>query len=456
MISGKSSIIDITPATLTYHANSTSMVYGNSVPSLSGSVSGFVGSETLANATSGTLAFNTLADNTSHVGAYAIDGAGLAANNGNYIFVQDGANATALSITPRPLNFSGSRVYDSTTTFAAGQLSAGNIVNNDTVNISGSADVASKNVNSYSSFASNNLLVDNSDYQVIGGSVAVNITPATLTYHANSTSMVYGNSVPSLSGSVSGFVGSETLANATSGTLAFNTLADNTSHVGAYAIDGAGLAANNGNYIFVQDGANATALSITPRPLNFSGSRVYDSTTTFAAGQLSAGNIVNNDTVNISGSADVASKNVNNYSSFASNNLLVDNSDYQVIGGSVAVNITPATLTYHANSTSMVYGNSVPSLSGSVSGFVGSETLASATSGTLAFNTLADNTSHVGAYAIDGAGLAANNGNYIFVQDGANATALSITPRPLNFSGSRVYDSTDYFCSRPIIRRKHR
>ena len=103
--------------------------------------------------------------------------------------------------------------------------------------------------------------------------------------------------------------------------------ADNTSHVGAYAIDGAGLAANNGNYIFVQDGANATALSITPRPLNFSGSRVYDSTTTFAAGQLSAGNIVNNDTVNISGSADVASKNVNNYSSFQlANNLFVDNS----------------------------------------------------------------------------------------------------------------------------------
>ena len=47
----------------------------------------------------------------------------------------------------------------------------------------------------------------------------------------------------------------------------------------------------------------------------------------------------------------------------------------------------------------------------------------------------------MGAYAIDGAGLAANNGNYIFVQDGANATALSITPRPLNFSGSRVYDA---------------
>ena len=136
------------------------MVYGNSVPSLSGSVSGFVGSETLANATSGTLAFNTLADNTSHVGAYAIDGAGLAANNGNYIFVQDGANATALSITPRPLNFSGSRVYDAALVLQHPQLSAGNIVNNDTVNISGSADVASKNVNSYSSFAGNNLLLE--------------------------------------------------------------------------------------------------------------------------------------------------------------------------------------------------------------------------------------------------------------------------------------------------------
>ena len=46
------------------------------------------------------------------------------------------------------------------TTFTTAELSAGNIVNNDTVNISGSADVASKNVNSYSSFAANNLFLE--------------------------------------------------------------------------------------------------------------------------------------------------------------------------------------------------------------------------------------------------------------------------------------------------------
>ena len=99
------------------------MVYGNSVPSFDRVVSVALWVVNMANAPPADHpCFNTLADNTSHVGAYAIDGAGLAANNGNYIFVQDGANATALSITPRPLNFSGSRVYDSTTTFVAGSI----------------------------------------------------------------------------------------------------------------------------------------------------------------------------------------------------------------------------------------------------------------------------------------------------------------------------------------------
>jgi len=90
------------------------------------------------------------------------------------------------------------------------------------------------------------------------------VSQTTLTYTANPASMIYGSAVPGLGGSVGGFVGSDTQANATTGTLAFTTAATSSSSVGSYAINGSGLTANNGNYAFAQAAGNATALGILP------------------------------------------------------------------------------------------------------------------------------------------------------------------------------------------------
>jgi hypothetical protein len=49
-------------------------------------------------------------------------GGGLAANNGNYVFVQAPANATAFAINPATLTVSGSKTYDGTTSFVLGNL----------------------------------------------------------------------------------------------------------------------------------------------------------------------------------------------------------------------------------------------------------------------------------------------------------------------------------------------
>jgi type IV secretory pathway protease TraF len=175
------------------------------------------------------------------------------------------------------------------------------------------------------------------------------ITPATLTYVANSLGRTYGDANPALGGKVTGFVNGDTLASATSGTLDFTTSATPSSNVGSYAITGAGLSANNGNYVFVQAAGNATALTI-----------------------------------------------------------------------------NPATLTYVATSGTIDQGSPIPLLTGVVSGFVNGETMASATSGTMIFTTSATSSSPPGVYAIDGSGLSANHGNYVFVQDPGNATALTI------------------------------
>ncbi|MDP9057514.1 MAG: hypothetical protein M3N34_09390, partial [Pseudomonadota bacterium] len=61
------------------------------------------------------------------------------------------------------------------------------------------------------------------------------------------------------------------------------------------------------------------------------------------------------------------------------------------------------------------------------------DTLASVTTGTASYTTPATAQSSVGRYAITGSGLSGNTANYSFsfVQAPANATALTITPRPI-------------------------
>ncbi len=90
-----------------------------------------------------------------------------------------------------------------------------------------------------------------------------NITAATLTYTANPVSRAYNTDNPTFTGTVTGFVGTDTQANATAGTATFTTTATKTSAPGSYPINGGGLTANNGNYTLAQAAGNATALTIT-------------------------------------------------------------------------------------------------------------------------------------------------------------------------------------------------
>ena len=262
----------IAAATLTYTADAASRTYGAANPAFGGTTTGFVGSDTLANATTGTASFTTLANAASNVGSYLISGAGLTANNGNYVFVQAAANATALTIAPANLTYTAdaaSRTYGAAnpafggtvTGFVNGQTQA--TATTGTASFTTLATAAS-NVGSYL-ISGSGLTANNGNYvfvQAAANNNALTITPATLTYTADAASRIYGAANPALGGTTTGFVGSDTLANATTGTASFTTLANGASNVGSYLITGAGLTANNGNYVFVQAAANATALTI--------------------------------------------------------------------------------------------------------------------------------------------------------------------------------------------------
>ncbi|WP_214071778.1 FG-GAP-like repeat-containing protein [Mucilaginibacter sp. dw_454] len=86
------------------------------------------------------------------------------------------------------------------------------------------------------------------------------ITAATLTYTAVAASRNAGTANPAFTGTVTGFVGSDTQTLATTGTLSFITSATTNSPAGSYDITGTGLSA--ANYVFIQAAANSTALTV--------------------------------------------------------------------------------------------------------------------------------------------------------------------------------------------------
>jgi hypothetical protein len=101
------------------------------------------------------------------------------------------------------------------------------------------------------------------------------------------------------------------------------------------------------------------------------------------------------------------------------------NSNYTLNYTSANLSIGKASLTYVATAASRPFQTTDPTYTGSVTGFVNGDNLASATSGTLSFATTANLNSPLGSYPIIGSGLSA--ANYNFVQDASNSTALTIT-----------------------------
>lgn len=103
--------------------------------------------------------------------------------------------------------------------------------------------------------------VDAENYKIIKIDTAhANIEKALLTYYADETTKVRGESITGLSGRVTGFVLGENLANATTGDLIWSTSATENSPVGRYPILGGGLLARN--YDLINDPHNYTALHL--------------------------------------------------------------------------------------------------------------------------------------------------------------------------------------------------
>jgi filamentous hemagglutinin family protein len=452
----------ITAATLTYTATPSSQQYGLTPTGLIGSASGFVNSETLATATSGAAVFSTPATGGSNVGHYAIDGAGLTANNGNYVFVQAGGNATALTITQAPLTVSGvqttSRSYDGTTVDAlSGAVISGVTYNNDVLTLTntGSGTLGS-NGNVGTDAVTTNMALSGTargNYSLTQETgLTANISSLALSATSSVTRSYNGTTVANLSGANTVFSGFVTGQGATVNAGVTGTFA-NANVAGGISIAGGALSAGNltatggtvlTNYTLpTSDNGSGT---VTPAIVNLSGSRVYDGLLDANASIFGTAGTVNGvagENLILSGSGTLTSKNVITNGAMASiSGLTLGNgtglaSNYQLTGGTDTVTVTKLGITVTAAGINKVYnGNVTAGVTLSSTGVLAGDSLSYAdTSATFANKNVAN------GVAVSVAGITESgtgSGNYTV--NGTAATSANITPAIINLSGSRVYD----------------
>jgi hypothetical protein len=181
---------------------------------------------------------------------------------------------------------------------------------------------------------------------------------------------------------------------------------------------------------------DTTSADITRRQLTGSftaTNKVYDGNTVASVTLAGLDNLVGAETLNVTTTGNFNTKDVGNAKPVSVNVAVANGANGGLASNYIApsatptpnASITPATLTYTANPANKLVDGPLPPLTGSVSGFVASETQATATTGTTTFVTPATAASPAGLFAINGSGLAA--GNYDFRQDPSNASALFVT-----------------------------
>jgi filamentous hemagglutinin family protein len=376
------------------------------------------------------------------------------ADAGNYVLA--GRHTTTATIAPRPITAAGitavDRVYDGTRVAALSGTLADAIAG-DAVTLAGATGrFDDKNAGTGKVVAVTGGALAGADagnYTLVAGhttTAAIAPRPIDAAGLAAADKVYDGNRDAELSGALAGAIAGDAvaLAGATGRFDSKDAGADKIVTITGGTLSGADAA----NYVLVS-GATARA-AITPRPVSIGiagqVAKEYDATSAagLGAGQFVLDGAIAGDAVSVTGPAqgtyDSATvgqgKNVSVTGNFQVAGA--DAGNYRVgttalgAGGVVTTTasgntgvITPATLVYTAAPALREPGLPVEGLTGTVSGFRGTDSLASATTGTLAWLGGAGEPARPGLYPITGTGLSAVN--YVLVQAPGNATALQVT-----------------------------
>jgi hypothetical protein len=248
----------------------------------------------------------------------------------------------------------------------------------------------------------------NPNYNIASGSVEIAISAKTASVTADSKTKVYGDGNPTLTATVSGNAGSETL------NYALATAATVGSPVGTQAITV--TLGSNPNYNVTP---NNGTLMVTPASLNeVTDNRMRQYGEPNPAFTGSVNGLKNGDVITANRSTTaMATSPIGDYPIAA---ILNDPgnklSNYAVTNPGGTLTITKATLTLVADNKSRPFGVANPSFTGSYSGEKNSESF------TLSFSTAAQVSSPVGTYAIVSAVAGPTLGNYNIVTPNGTLT----------------------------------
>ena len=263
-------------------------------------------------------------------------------------------------------------------------------------------------------------------------SASPTITPATLTVTAANGTMQYGDSVPALGYTATGWKNGQSSTLLTG--VSVGTDATSTSNVGTgYATTASGgtlSGAAVGNYTFTYV---AGTFSVTARPITVTAdakSRDYGDANPVLSYTVGGSGLVNGDTLSGALSTSAASSSdVGNYPITIGTLSASSNYDLTSFTGS-SLSVARATLTVTAANGTMRYGDAVPTLGYTATGWKNGQSSTLLTGVTVA--TDATSTSNIGTgYATTASGgtlSGAAVGNYTF---GYVAGTFSVTARPI-------------------------
>jgi len=404
--------VTISKRQISVAADTQTMIYGNSVPTLTYTVGGMglVNGDTL----SGGLA--TLASSTANVGTYGIT-QGTLGSSGNYDITSYTGNS--VTIAKRLITVTADAkimTYGDATPTLTYTVGGMGLVNNDTFSGALATEgTSSSNVGTYAITQGSLSQTGNYDVSVFNNNT-LTINRRVITLTADAQSMTYGNALPTLTYTIggAGLVNNDQLSGALS------TAAGSTSAVGTYDISQGTLAATD-NYE-VTSFTNG-ALSVGKRAITIaanSQTMTYGNSAPNLTFVFGGDGLAGSDT--LSGTLSTTANQTSGVGNYAiTKGTLAASSNYDVTYTEGAVSVTPRQISIIADAKTMVYGTSVPTLTYQIggSGLVNGDTL------TGALSTAVTATSNAGTYAI-GAGTVAANPNYAITYVGNDVT---VAPR---------------------------
>ena len=271
---------------------------------------------------------------------------------------------------------------------------------------------------------------DTIDYTTVTKSVSINVNPALLTITADNQTKLYGDPLPTLTATYSGFVNDDTPASLTT-PPALTTTATAGSHVSGspYSITASGAVDPDYTISYVPG-----TLTVTPSPLTITAN---NQTKEYGAAlptlTASYSGFVNDDTPASLTTPPALSTTATTGSHVSGSPYSITASgavdpDYTIGYVPGTLTVTPASLTITADNQTKEYGAALPTLTASYSGFVNDDTPASLTTPP-ALSTTATTGSHVSGspYSITASGAVDPDYTISYVPGTLTVTPASLT-----------------------------